>query len=150
MTGAVWNYCHLYTLYNQAACRITSCKATYVGRMCLAVTCQLHFGQNDQDLFHATAVTGGMDAEIRVSTESWPWRKQFSHHSCRDLNPQPFNHVFGTLTTEPFLFPSVCCWCVCNTHWPLTRTVPQLPTESVDTFKEQKKAFFSFLFFNKL
>ena len=30
MTGAVWNYCHLYTLYNQAACCITSCKATYL------------------------------------------------------------------------------------------------------------------------
>ena len=47
-------------------------KATYIimAHACLAVTCQLHFGQNDQDLFHATAVTGGMDAEIRVSTES--------------------------------------------------------------------------------
>ena len=26
---------------------------------CLAVTCHLHFWQNDQDLLHATAVTWG-------------------------------------------------------------------------------------------
>ena len=33
----------------------------------LAVTCHLHFQQNDQDLLLAK---GGMDTEIRVSTES--------------------------------------------------------------------------------
>ena len=36
---------------------------------CLAVTCHLHFRQNDRDLLRATAVTrGGTDTEIRVST----------------------------------------------------------------------------------
>ena len=43
---------------------------------------------------------GGMDTEIRVSTESWPWRRKFSCRSCRDLNPWPFNHESSTLTTE--------------------------------------------------
>ena len=39
---------------------------------CLAVTCHLHFWQNDWDIFYATAVTQvGMDTKIRVSTESW-------------------------------------------------------------------------------
>ena len=42
-----------------------------------------------------------MDTEIRVSTESRPWRRKFSRHSCRDLNLQPFNHESGSLTTEP-------------------------------------------------
>ena len=38
---------------------------------CLAVTCHLHFWQNDQEFLHATAITqGGMDTEIRVSSES--------------------------------------------------------------------------------
>ena len=37
---------------------VTSCKATYVRCMCgLAVTCHLHFWQNDRDLLRATAVT---------------------------------------------------------------------------------------------
>ena len=36
---------------------------------CLAVTCHLHFWQNDRDFLRATVVTGGgTDTEIRVST----------------------------------------------------------------------------------
>ena len=41
-----------------------------------------------------------MDTEIRVSTESRPWRRKFSRHSCRDSNPRPFSHESGSLTTE--------------------------------------------------
>ena len=39
---------------------------------CLAVTCHLHFWQNDRDFVRAAAVTlGGTDTEIRVTgTES--------------------------------------------------------------------------------
>ena len=44
--------------------------------------------------------TGGTDAKIRVSTESWPWRSKFSCHSCQDSNPWPFDHESGTATTE--------------------------------------------------
>ena len=42
---------------------------------CLAVTCHLHFGQNDRDFLRAAAVTrGGTDTEVRVSNnESVPW-----------------------------------------------------------------------------
>ena len=43
---------------------------------------------------------GGTDTEIRVSTKSWPLRRKFFHHSCRDSNPQPFNHKSSALTTE--------------------------------------------------
>ena len=49
---------------------VTSCNATYIRYVCLAVTCHLHFWQNDRDILSATAVTwGGTDTEIRVSTE---------------------------------------------------------------------------------
>ena len=43
---------------------------------------------------------GGTDTEIRVSTESWPWRRKFSCRSCRASNQRPFNHKSSTLTTE--------------------------------------------------
>ena len=41
-----------------------------------------------------------MDTEIRVSTESRPWRRKFSRRSYRDLNPGLFSHESGALTTE--------------------------------------------------
>ena len=79
----------------------TSCKDIRKVYACLAVTCHLHFLQNDRDLLRATAVTrGGTDTEIRVSTESRPCRRHFSRRSCRDSNPRPFNHESGALTTE--------------------------------------------------
>ena len=46
---------------------------------------------------------------VRVSTESWPWRRKVSHHSCQDLNPQPFNHQSGAL---PLSYP-----CSRSTYW---------------------------------
>ena len=41
-----------------------------------------------------------MDTKITVSTESLPWRIFLFRRSGRDLNPQPFNHKSGALTTE--------------------------------------------------
>ena len=43
---------------------------------------------------------GGTDTEVTVSTESWPWRRKLSRWYCQDLNPQPFGHKFGAITTE--------------------------------------------------
>ena len=69
--------------------------------MCLGVTCHLHFGQNDRDLFCATAVTRGWNKYWSKSQhKKLTWRRKFSHHSCRDSNLWPFNHKSGTLTTE--------------------------------------------------
>ena len=49
----------------------------------------------------ATAVTRGWtDAEIRVRTESWAWRRNFSRRCSPDSNPRPFDHESGVLTTE--------------------------------------------------
>ena len=90
----------LCTPYNHAPCHFMQsiiCKVL----ACLAASCNLRFWQNDRGLLRATAVTWGwMDTEIRVSTESWPWRRKFSRPSSRDSNPRPFDHKFSTLTTE--------------------------------------------------
>ena len=64
MTGAVWNYCHLGMLcvHTIQPCNMLCHfmqSQVHRAHACLAVTCQLHFWQNDQDLFHVTAVTGG-------------------------------------------------------------------------------------------
>ena len=60
-------YCHmkllpsrrvLWTPYNHASCHFMQNHIRKV-YACLAVTCHLHFGQNDLDLLRATAVTRG-------------------------------------------------------------------------------------------
>ena len=62
---------------------------------CLAVTCHLHFWQNDRDFFtcYCGNTGGGTDTEIRVSTESRPWRRKFSRRSSRDSNPRPYIYI---------------------------------------------------------
>ena len=91
----------LCTPYNHAPCHIMQSHIRKV-YACLAVTCHLHFWQNDRDLLRATAVTrgGGTDTEIRVNTESRPRRRKFFRRSCGDSNPRPFSHEPGALTTE--------------------------------------------------
>ena len=75
---------------------------------CLAVNCHQHFWQNDSDLSRATAVTrGGTDTEIRVNTESRPWKRTFSRHSCTDSNPRLFSRESCALTTELSPFPKL-------------------------------------------
>ena len=65
MAGAMWNCCHLGTssVYTIQPCISLQCHfiQSHTGRvhMCLAVTCHLHFWQNDWDLLRATAVTQG-------------------------------------------------------------------------------------------
>ena len=54
----------------------------------LGATCHLH---NDWGLLRATAVTRGCNGHrIKVSTQSWLWKRKFSRRSCRDSNSQPF------------------------------------------------------------
>ena len=99
----------VYTIqpYTRLQCHFIQ---SHIGKVyaCLAVTCHLHFWQNDRDLLRATAVRnngGGTDTKIRVSTESWLWRRKLSRRSCRDSNPRPFNHESGALTTKLSHFP---------------------------------------------
>ena len=71
--------------------------------VCLALTCHLHFWQNDWDLLHATEVTqSGTDTEI-----SQLERRKSSCLSCWDSNPRPFDHESVTL---PLSHPSSPIW----------------------------------------
>ena len=111
-------------------CRSTRFNKSHIRKVyaCLAVTCHLHFWQNDRDFLRATVVTrGGTDTEIRVSTESRPWRRKFSRRSSRDSNPRPFNHESGALTTELSPPPG---------HWylPLCIYIPFFNFMSVHSF----------------
>ena len=73
---------------------------------CWGVTCHLHFWQNDRDLLCATAVTQGWNGHwVRVSTQSWLWRRKFSCCSCWDSNLLPFNHESDALTNKLFWLP---------------------------------------------
>ena len=81
----------LCTPYNHAPYRFMQGHIRKV-YACLAVTCHLHFWQNDRDLLRATATY--------VSTESRPQRRKFPRRSCRDSNPRPFSRESGALTTE--------------------------------------------------
>ena len=108
MVGATWNCCHLSasSVYTIQPCTRLQCHfiQSHIGRVyaCLAVTCHHHTGQNDRDLYVLLRQRwSGTDTEIRVSTESWHWRRKFCRRSCRDSNPRPFNHESGALTTEP-------------------------------------------------
>ena len=76
----------------------------------LAVTCHLHFWQNDWGLLHAIVVTRGWNRYRKSQHRKLPWRTKFSHRSCRESNSEPFDHesaALSFLTTElsplPFL-----------------------------------------------
>ena len=89
------------TPYNHAPVSSVTTLKKYIGMMhvSLAVTCHLHFSQNDRDRLRTTAVTrGGTNTETTVSTERWPSKGKFSRRSCRDSNPGPFDHESGELS----------------------------------------------------
>jgi len=88
----------LCTPYNHAPCHFMQSHICKV-YACLVVTCHLHFWQPDRDLY-VLLRQHGTDTEIRVSTESRPWRRKVSRRSCRDSNPRPFNHESGALAAE--------------------------------------------------
>ena len=73
----------------------------------LSVTCHLQFGQNDWGLFCATVVTREWSGHwVRVSTQSWLWRRKFSQRSCQDSNLQHFDHESGALTNKLSWLPA--------------------------------------------
>ena len=63
---------------------------------CLAVTCHMHFWQNDRDFLRATVVTRGWNGYRNKSQH----RKSTLEKKILPPNPRPFNHESGALTTE--------------------------------------------------
>ena len=91
----------LCTPYNHAPCHFmqSHIRKVYEG---LAVTCYLHFWQNDWDLLRATAVTQGWNGYQNKSQHRKSTMEKKIHpcHSCRDSNLRPFSHESSALTTE--------------------------------------------------
>ena len=122
----MWNCCHLGA---HSVCTIqpcTSLQCLFIWshvcwvHVCSAVTCHLHFWQNDWDLLHATVVTwGGMDTEISVSTENWSWRRRSAApagtwtHDLLILSPVRYHwaihaHLFTSVSqSESFVLSCV-------------------------------------------
>jgi len=78
----------------------------HIGRVhvCLAVTCHLHFGQNDLDLLHATAEKwDGIDTEINLEKKSLP-------QLLPELRPETFESRVRRSSTE--LLPLLLGWVV--------------------------------------
>ena len=88
------------TPYNHAPCYFMQSHIRKV-YACLAVTCHLHFWQNDRGLLRATAVIRGWNGYRNKSQHrKLTLERKFSRRSCRDSNPRPFDHESGALTTE--------------------------------------------------
>ena len=103
MAGASWNCCCLGAFHvHHTTCHFMQSHICKV-HLCLAVTCQLHFWQNDWGSFmcYCCKMRGGMDAEIRVSTEVNPGEENSpAAPAGARTHDRPFNHESGTLTIE--------------------------------------------------
>ena len=100
--GATWNCCHrgAFCVYHTTMHHVTSCKATYV--RCLAVTCHLHFRQqNDWDLLRATVIT-------------WRWNGYQNKSQQRKLTLEKEILSLLLLGFKPTTFQSK-VWC--SDHW---------------------------------
>ena len=90
--------------YNSLQCHAIQSHKNRV-HVCLAVTCHLHFWQNDRELLRATAVTWGgtdivMSQHRKLTLEKKKKKKKISRRSFGDSNPGSFDHESGALTTE--------------------------------------------------
>ena len=99
MAGTAWNCCRLgaSTVYTIQPCTSLQCHfiQSHRGRVyaCLAVTCLLHFWQNDRGLLRATAVTRG-----------WNGYRNKSQHRKLTLEKKILPPLLPGL--EPGTFPS--------------------------------------------
>ena len=104
MAGAIWNCSRLgassvYTILH-APCHFMQSHIRKV-YACLAVTCHLHFWQNDRDLLRATAVTWG-----------WNGYQNKSLHRKSTLEKKILPPLLQGF--EPATFQS---WVRCSNHW---------------------------------
>ena len=84
----------LCTPYNHAPCHFLQ-SHTHKVPACLAVTCHLHFWQNDRDLSRVTVVAQGWNGyRNKNQQKKMTRRRKLSCHFCRDSNLWHFNHEF--------------------------------------------------------
>ena len=137
MASATWNCSRLSTTflctpYNHAPCHFMQSHIRKV-YACLAVTCHLHFWQNDWGLLRATAVTQGWNGyRNKVDPE-----KKIFPLLLHGSNLWPFSHESGTLTTE--LSPPLPVWTeqppppkqrsVLRSDWPVWTEHPPSPRQ---------------------
>ena len=68
-----------YSAYTLQPGTSLQCYSSHIRRVhvCLSVTCHLYyFGRITRIFYMLLGTWGGMDAKIRVGTESWPWRRK--------------------------------------------------------------------------
>ena len=88
------------TPYNHAPCHFVQSHIRKV-YACLAVTCHLHFWQDDRDLLRATAVTRGWNGyRNRSQHRKFTLENKLFLPFPQGFEPRPFNHESGALTTE--------------------------------------------------
>ena len=90
----------VYTI--QTMHHVTSCKS-HIRKVhaWVAVTCHLHFWQNDRDRLRVTAVTRGWKRIPKQESAQKvdPGEKKYSpRSSCWDSNPRSFNHESSAVT----------------------------------------------------
>ena len=102
----------LCTPYNHAPCHFMQSHIRKV-YACLAVSCHLHFWQNDRGLLRATAVTRGWNGYRNKSQHrKLTLEKKILPPLQQGFEPAPFNHESGALTTE--LSPLNPEFCICD------------------------------------
>ena len=106
MAGATWNCCHLGThaVYTIQPCISLQCyfiKATYMGACVFSSNLPPALLAEWLGTLRATVVTRRWNRN-RNKSQHWKWRRIFSHRSCWDLNPRPFNHKSDIL---PLSYP---------------------------------------------
>ena len=93
-------------MYTTQPCTVSLHAKPHIRKVhaCLAVTCHLHFWQNDRDLLRATAVTRvGTDTEIGVGTRKSTLEKKILPPLLQGLEPATFqfyDFMFSTHTIE--------------------------------------------------
>ena len=100
-----WCHMKLCTPYNHAPCHFMQSNTRKV-HACLAVTCHLHFRQNDRDLLRATVVTRGRNGYRNNSQHrKLTLEKKILPALLQRFEPATFQsgvgrHESGALTTE--------------------------------------------------
>ena len=107
MAGATWKCCYLgaFCVHHTTMHHVkVSWKIkSHIRKLyaCLAVTCHLHFWQNDRGVLRATAVTRGWNGYRNKSQHrKLTMEKKILPPLLQGFEPRPFDHESGALTTE--------------------------------------------------